>query len=364
MKKAIKTAVVGLGRSGWGLCGTMTHKNVEGMYEMTAACDIIPERVAEFEEVYKGRGYDNIDDLLKDPEVELVVIATRSIDHFEHAMKVLKAGKNVVVEKPASINYDLVKELLEYASRPDTPKLYARQNRRFESMFMHVMEKIDSGILGTVSEINIEERSYERRDDWQTLDEFGGGLILNWGPHLVDHAVCLLGAPVEQQFGTMQRMAAGGDREDHFSMHLVGENGRKVNVWISGASALNCGRTFTVYGNRGAMDCLNQKVKLKYINPEQVLPEVVSSPDTPANKWGKTGTFEAKLKPEWIEEEYELPADEHSFEMWKLIFEDFNGGEAYPITYSQVLDYMKVISNLRDGNKIWDMTANRDAIQK
>ena len=105
MKKPIKTAVVGLGRSGWGLCELLANERFDGAYELTAACDIISERVEEFVETYKGKGYDNIDALLDDPDVELVIIATRSIDHFEHAMKVLKAGKNVVVEKPASINF-------------------------------------------------------------------------------------------------------------------------------------------------------------------------------------------------------------------------------------------------------------------
>lgn len=361
MSNPIKTAIVGLGRSGWGLASDITTGSREGLYELTAACDVLPDRVQDAVEKYGCKGYDCIEKVLDDPEVELVVIATRSIDHFAHAMMSLKAGKNTVIEKPLSINEGLAEELLRYAERPDTPKLYLRQNRRFETMFNEVLDKINSGILGTVSEVNIEERSYERRDDWQTLHEFGGGLILNWGPHIVDHALLLLGAEVKEQFGHMQRSSGGGDREDHFSLHLIGENGRKVNVWISGSSALNCGRSFTVYGNRGAMVCHNTTVTLKYIKPEQVMPEVVSSKETPVNQWGKTGTFEAKIKPEWIEETYEVPYFEGTI-MWNKLYDDYRGIAEYPITFDEARAYMKVITRLRDGQKVWDMSANRDKI--
>ncbi len=364
MSNAIKVGIVGLGRAGWGtIPGEMESEVNKGFYEIAAVCDIIPDRVETAVEKYGCKGYDCIEKLVEDPEVELVVIATRSIDHFGHAMIALKAGKNVVVEKPASINWGLADELLRYAERPDTPKLYVRQNRRFESMFNEVLKKVNSGILGTVSEISIEERGYERRDDWQTLNEFGGGLILNWGPHIIDHAVILLGADVREQFGHMQRSSAGGDREDNFSLHLVGENGRKVNVWISGASALNGGRSFTVYGNRGAMVCHNDKVTLKYIDPKQELPEVVSDRETPGNSWGKSGTFEAAIKPDWITEEYEVPMVNGGVIMWGKLYEDFRGtGDTYPITNDEVRAYMQVIAKLRDGEKIWDMSANRDKI--
>lgn len=361
MSNPIKTAIVGLGRSGRGLAVDITSGSREGLFELTAVCDILPDRVQTAVEKYDCRGYDCIEKVLEDSDVELVVIATRSIDHFSHAMASLKAGKNTVIEKPLAVNEGLAEELLRYAERSDTPKLYLRQNRRFEPAFNEVLKKINSGILGTVSEINIEERSYERRDDWQTFHKYGGGLILNGGPHIVDHAVILLGDDVKEQFGHMQRSAAGGDREDHFSLHLIGENGRKVNVWISGASALNCGRTFTVYGNRGAMICNDLKVTLKYIDPKQILPEVVSSEETPGNKWGKTGTFEAELKPDWITEEYELDAFEATI-MWNKLYDDYRGIADYPVKFDEARRYMKVITRLRDGQKVVDMTANRDEI--
>jgi len=359
MSNPIKVGIVGLGRAGWST-HISTFEKMADKYQVAAVCDIEAERVEAAVERCKCKGYASIEELIKDPDVELVDIATRSCDHYPHAMLALKAGKNVVLEKPISLNYEEAKELIAYAEREDTPTLFFRQNRRVENFFVKVREIIDSGILGTVSEIDIAQRSYQRRDDWQTLDEFGGGLLLNWGPHIVDHAVILLGDEIEEQFSTMQHSTAGGDREDHISMHLVGKNGRKVNMWISGSCCINTGRTITVYGNRGAMEAKGQEVYIKYIDPKQELPNVVANPGNPPSKWGKSGTFEIKVEPRWIEERHILP-NQDLYDMWYDLYESFRNDKEYPIKSEEVLRMMKALSKVHEG-KVWDLTANRDKL--
>ena len=366
MSNPIKVGIVGLGRAGWGTHLPVFDKMPE-KFVVAAVCDTDKARIEFAKEERNFKGYSDIMDLINDPDVELVDIATRSCDHAKHAMMALKAGKDVVIEKPVGTNYKDCKELIEYAQREDTPTLYFRQNRRIENTFLKVKEVIDSGILGTVTEINIEQRTFERRDDWQTIDEFGGGLLLNWGPHIVDHSVLLLDSEVEERFGMLQHSAAGGDREDHLSMHLIGKNGRKVNMWISGASAINQGRTFTVYGNRGAMEVKEisvdeKKVYIKYIDPKQELPEVIANPGNPPMYWGKTGTFEAKIKPDWIEERYDLDPDKDwDWVIWEALYETHRNGVPYPIKPEEILNMMDALTKLHD-LKVWDLTANRDKL--
>lgn len=72
-------------------------------------------------------------------------------------------------------------------TNPSGPHLYLRHNRRVESGFEKVNEIIDSGVLGDVFSIKLTRNGYSRRCDWQTISEFGGGQLLNWGPHIVDH---------------------------------------------------------------------------------------------------------------------------------------------------------------------------------
>lgn len=359
MGKAIKLGVVGLGRAGWGM-HFEEIKDKTDKFEVAAVCDIEADRVQKAIERFDCKGYTSIDDLLADSDVEIVDIATRSNDHFDHAMKALKAGKDVLLEKPVSMSYDEAKVLFENANKPGKPRLFVRQNRRFERGFNTVLDMINSGKLGTVFEVNLTQLDYQRRDDWQTIDEFGGGQILNWGPHIIDHSLRFLGSEVKEQFGDRMHTVAGGDCEDHFSIHFVGENGRKVNMWISGGCALNAGRTYTAYGNRGAIECHNWHVKARYIDPESVLEPVVSSPETPGSSFGATGTFAAKEEIKWIEEEYDFDGEDLTA-IWDYIYESYRNGAEYPVKDEEILQMMKAVSKLKEA-PVKDMTANRDKV--
>lgn len=348
MNNPIKIGIVGLGRAGWGM--HLNEIENKDTFKVVAVCDIIPERVEKGIQRCGCKGYGSIEELIADEDVELVDIATRTSDHFEHAVKALKAGKNVLLEKPVTLSYEQTKQLFSLANKEGLPKLYIRQNRRFEKNFNTVWDVVKSGKLGEVFEITISQLGYQRRDDWQTLSEFGGGQLLNWGPHIIDQALRFLDSPVKEQFGDMKQVVAGGDCEDHFSIHFKGENGRKVNICISGACALTQGRRYAAYGSRGAVECDGYHVHIKYIDPEQVLPPVVSSRETPGASFGASGTFESAVNPNWFEEEFDITGEDLTV-IWDYIYDNFRNGTEYPIKDNEVLDLMKVVSNMRD-NKL------------
>jgi predicted dehydrogenase len=183
--KPIQVGLVGLGRAGNGM-HRPELRGRQDKFRFAAVCDIIEERTVPFAEEFGSKAYTRIEDLLADPDVELVTIATRSCDHFRHAKMALEAGKNVFIEKPFSMKSAEVRELIALGSEPAGPHLYVRHNRRFENGFQIAQQIIDSGKLGEVYEIRLTRNGYQRRNDWQTLSEFGGGQLLNWGPHIVD----------------------------------------------------------------------------------------------------------------------------------------------------------------------------------
>ena len=104
------------------------------------------------------------------------------------------------------VNWEQAKAL-RALSATSRGNLYIRHNRRFEPGFQHVREIIDSGLLGEVFEIKLRRVGYSRRDDWQTIMEFGGGQLLNWGPHIVDHSLRLLGAPLKSLWSDLKQTA-------------------------------------------------------------------------------------------------------------------------------------------------------------
>ncbi|MBR4073602.1 MAG: Gfo/Idh/MocA family oxidoreductase [Clostridia bacterium] len=355
MNNPIKIGLVGLGRAGWGM-HLEEIKNKTDKFQVVAVCDILPERNDKAVERLGCKAYSSIEELIADEEVEIVDIATRTVDHYNHAKMALKAGKSVLLEKPVCMSYSQAKELYSLANKPGLPFLFARQNRRFEAVFNIVWDTMKTGVLGDVYEVTISQLGYQRRDDWQTLSEFGGGQLLNWGPHIIDQSLMLLGAPVKKQFGDMKQVAAGGDCEDHFSIHFIGENNRKVNMCISGATALNEGRNYVAYGTRGAIECIQNHIHLKYINPEQKLPPVVSSPDTPGAAFGASGTYESAFTPEWIEEEYDIKYEDLTV-IWDHIYNSFRNGAEYPIKDEEVLNLMSVVSRMREDCELADFTA-------
>ncbi len=349
MSNPIKLGLVGIGRAGWGM-----HTNEiaakQDKYVYAAACDLIPERVEMMKEKYGCNGYTSIDDLVADPEVEMVAIATRSCDHFDHAVKALKAGKAVLMEKPMGLTLKQAEDLFAMSNKPGLPKLYVRHNRRFESVFNEVLNTVNSGILGNVYEINISQNSFQHRNDWQTISEFGGGQLLNWGPHIIDHSLRLLGSPLKNITGELKQVTAGGNCEDHVIIHFVSESGRTVNMCISGGTALKCGRRFEVFGDRGAMICNDFNITLRYINPEQKLEPVISDPGTPGASFGASGTFAAAVDLDWIEKEYQAPAEDLTV-IWDYMYESFRNGADYPIKESEALEVMYAVEQIRKGTK-------------
>ena len=114
MVNKIKLGIVGLGRAGYGM-HVQELQNFLDMYEIYAVCDIIEERRNKVAAECGAKAYADYAEMLKDPEIEVVAIATRSCDHYEHAMMALMAGKTVFLDKPMCTTYADAKSLIEYA---------------------------------------------------------------------------------------------------------------------------------------------------------------------------------------------------------------------------------------------------------
>lgn len=352
MNKIIKVGVVGIGRIGWGTSIREIAK-FEDKFKIVAACDLIEDRRQKMADQFGCAVYENIEDLINDKNVELIYLATRSNDHYKHGLMALKAGKHVLLEKPVTLSYEEAVDLYAHANKEGLPRLFVHQQRRFESAFAKVYEIVNSGKLGNVFEINTEQNGFQHRDDWQTISEFGGGQLLNWGPHIIDQSLQLLGTKSFDMQSYLHQVTAGGDCEDHLRIRFIGDNNRVVNMSISGATALKKGRYYEVYGDRGALLYADDKLTVKYIDPSIVIPEVVSNPGTPGAAFGKSGTYESAIKLEWVDEEYTVEVED--FEMranfWPMLYDDLVNGIPFPVTQEDVLSIMRTISTVKAQNK-------------
>ena len=340
MSKPIKIGIAGLGRAGWGMhCTELAGK--EDRFEIVAGCDTAKDRRERFAAKYPSATvYAKIEDMIADPEVELATIATRSPDHFAHAAMALKAGKHVFDEKPMAVNYEQAKKLQALAARCKG-KLFARHNRRCEPGFTHIREIIASGILGDVYQVNLARVGYARRDDWQTIIACGGGQLLNWGPHIVDHALQFLESPVKSIWSDLKKIACVGDAEDHLRIVLTGENGRVVNVEISGGSALGKPEHL-ILGTKGALASTGNSITLRYLDPKVKLPRRKANPGNPSDAFGTPEQLP------WIEKTIPVDASK-AFDIWDELYKAVRLGKKFPITLDEAVNVMKVISAVKKG---------------
>ena len=115
MKKPIKLGIIGLGRAGYSM--HLPEMKDKGLFDIYAVCDVEPDRLEKMKNEYGAKTYTRVEDIVRDPEIEVIDIATRSSDHFAHAISALNAGKTVFLEKPISETYEEAKRLLRYTDK-------------------------------------------------------------------------------------------------------------------------------------------------------------------------------------------------------------------------------------------------------
>jgi predicted dehydrogenase len=149
------------------------------------------------------RWYDNATDLINDPRVNAVYIATPPDSHADYAMQAMKAGKPVYVEKPMARNYQECEEMINISARTGVP-LFVAYYRRMLPGFLRVRELINSGVIGKPLYFSIRfftpprEEDYHKPLPWRVVPGIsGGGYIFDLGSHQLDYIDYILG-PIEQ----------------------------------------------------------------------------------------------------------------------------------------------------------------------
>jgi predicted dehydrogenase len=338
--KPVRIGIAGLGRAGWGMhCTELEGK--EKQFQVVAGCDPIAKKRTALKRRYGCAVYRDIGDLLADPEVELVNIATRSCDHLAHTASALNADKDVCLEKPICVNYAESKKLVSLAEK-SKGNVYVRHNRRFDPEFLHIQEIMASGVLGKVFEIRLTRYGYQRRDDWQTFKKFGGGQLLNWGPHIVDHALRFLEAPVESVWSNLKRVAAAGDAEDHIKIILKGTNGRVAELEISGGAAVRDHPQYLILGTKGSLSANGEQINLRYLNPKIRLSSRRASTGDPGTTFGTKETLP------WIDKTIPVKPRK-TYDIWNEMYKAIRRGTKYPITLEESLEVMRIISLAKKG---------------
>ena len=336
--RKIKAGIVGIGRIG--RCHIQEMGFFPERYDVVAVADHVPERLEKLpvETPANVKKYASLDEMLKDPEIEMVTICTRHPDHVPMAIKIMEAGKIAVDEKPVATSVAEMEQLRKvWEKHPG--KLFFRHNRCFEPAFVKMKQLMDSGLIGEIQYIKLYRSiGYCRRNDWMTMPEFYGGLLTNWGPHLIDQALRFLDSPVIDLWADVRHVISIGDGDDMFKILMKAKNGRMADVEVSGANAMP-GREMEIIGSRGTLvyNGEGHPIEARHIDPAVELKPLKPHPENPPLKYGN---FDETLY--FVESKYELPKDIAVSCIWKSIYDEIVNGIPSPVTFESTYRVVKV----------------------
>jgi scyllo-inositol 2-dehydrogenase (NADP+) len=204
--------------------------------------DIKEER----QEAARGLGlhaYQSLKALLNDPAVDIVLVATPNDLHKTIAMAAMKAHKTVVCEKPATLCSEDLKEMLDCAIHSKV-HFTVHQNRRWDEDYLTIRKIYEEGILGEV--FHIESRVHGSRGipgDWRGRKEHGGGMVLDWGVHLIDQLLQIIPEKVLEVYAKMVHVT-NGEVEDGFRIHLTFESGKTALLEVGTSNFISLPRWY------------------------------------------------------------------------------------------------------------------------
>jgi predicted dehydrogenase len=189
--------------------------------------------------------------LVAHPDVDLVVIASPNQTHAPLAESAMRAGRNVVVDKPFTITVEEARHLAAVAKERGV-LLSVFQNRRWDSDFLTVQDAIRRDVIGGIAlfESRIDRYRPDVRNRWREVPGPGAGLLYDLGPHLIDQTLVLFGIPDSVQ-ATLAKQRKGATTDDFFQ--LVLRYGEMLATLGAGSLVSGGSARFSVHGERASL---------------------------------------------------------------------------------------------------------------
>ena len=197
--------------------------------------------------------YRSLNEMLQNANIDVVVVNTPVQTHFEYAKMALEAGKNIIVEKPFTVNVAEAEELVRIAESKNL-FLSVYQNRRFDRDYLQVQKIISEGKLGNIKEIEIRfdrfrtEPSTKEHKENPELN--GSGSVHDLGSHLIDQATQLFGFP-EKLFADIFSMKGEEFANDYFEILLYYKNDLRVRL-KSSVFTKEDHYAYKIFGDKGS----------------------------------------------------------------------------------------------------------------
>ena len=304
--------------------------NLAGIY------DILPEK----NELARSRGifaYDSLEAVLADPKVDLITIAVPNDFHKEIAVAALNAGKNVISEKPVTLSSADLKEMIA-AANANNRVFSVHQNRRWDVDFLAINKIYDSGEIGKM--FTIESRIHGSRgipSDWRGEKEHGGGMLYDWGVHLVDQILQIIKEDIKTIYCRFEHLT-NDEVDDGFKLVITFESGKEAYVEVGTYNFVAMPR-FYMRAEKGSAIITDWREKCKVVKCKAWHESDVIPVQTAA---GLTKTMAPRDSVTVDEYEIERPeSDVHDY--YRNFCKAIDGEEVQLVKHDEMMKVMRVM---------------------
>lgn len=326
-------AVIGYGGMGsW----HADHLLKSDVCELAGVCDIRKDR-RDLAASRNIRVYPSEKELLADPRIELVTVAVPNDSHLPLVLQALEAGKNVICEKPVALSVGDLETMIAAADRAGR-RFSVHQNRRFDVDFLAMRKLAHSGEIG--EPLRIESRIHGSRgipSDWRGEKEHGGGMLYDWGVHLIDQLLQIFTKKVTSVFCVFDHIT-NKEVDDGFRLMLGFADGKQALIEVGTYNFLPMPR-FYMLGEKGTvrLEDWREPAKVavcKHWHESEVLPVQTAA--------GLTKTMAPRDEVTLDMYEFERPAsDVHDY--YRNFVRAIDGEEEQLVTHEEMRRVLRVI---------------------
>lgn len=264
----INVAILGYGPLGSvGSLHGMAVQEIPGL-NMRAFCDYSPERLRQCREDFPGcQTYATVEELVRDPQVDAVIIATPPNSHAKLAIQLLSEGKHVVCEKPFCLSRAEAETMIR-AAEENSRVLTCYQNRRWDLDYVAIRQALTDGLIGEPFYLETFVGDYQHPCHfWHSHRPISGDALYDWGAHYVDWILNLFPGPTASITGTRhKRVWHDVTNADQIRAQIHFADGKEAEFLYSDVAALRKPKWYLL-GTEGAIVSQWTEAKVRGLDP-------------------------------------------------------------------------------------------------
>lgn len=293
--------MIGYG-SGGRIYNAPVISSVRGFSIRSIMTSSIENRIAAKKDFPEARILSEFSEILEDPEIDLLIITLPNHLHYQFTKRALEAGKNVVVEKPFTVDVQEADELIQLASEKKL-LLSVHHNRRWDSDILTIQWLLEQDRLGKLMEF---EAHFDRfrnyvKDSWKEKDLPGSGILYDLGSHLIDQALLLFGEP-EEIFANLRMQREHSRVTDNFEILLFYPD-LKVTL-KAGMLVKEDGPRYKLIGRKGNYTKYGMDVQEEALKKGKIPKDHTNWGIEPKELWGTLNTEDEHRKIESLPGDY------------------------------------------------------------